>query len=111
MTRSPRYHEIMKYYYFGVLTMYYFFADRPTHHKSSTRPLNSKSTWSRLMQFERQKLRSTNAVKDKNFNLPKKKLRSSNAACKTKASIFYAVRKKSRAAVIAGSKGCFLPGL
>ena len=24
------------------------------------------------MQFERQKLRSTNAVKDKNFNLPKK---------------------------------------
>ena len=63
------------------------------------------------MQFERQKLRSTNAVKDKNFNLPKKKLRSSNAACKTKASIFYAVRKKSRAAVIAGSKGCFLPVL
>ena len=41
------------------------------------------------MQFERQKLRSTNAVKDKNFNLPKKKLRSSNAACKTKAEWLY----------------------
>ena len=45
-------HHDMVYYYFGVLTMYYFFTDRPTHHRSSTRPLNNKSTWSRLTEKE-----------------------------------------------------------
>ena len=40
--------------------MYYFFADRPTHHKSSTRPLNSKSTWSRLIVKKNEKKNEKN---------------------------------------------------